>query len=197
MRFLLLNMFLMVTLFVIGCGSNPASGPFGEPESSPLMVPFAGTWTLEFEKTLEAQKAAGVSEEQIEQTRKFFADHPQFGKMHPDLTFEGNVAVGEGVISSEYRFFSMHTHDSQTCGKAWHLEDRFDPGDMSKCFVRLEVIEGLLYMEVYMQEGLPDLDDPDLLTEPSVEGDPLKCEYEAKAGNHPEERQVLVFSRRE
>lgn len=197
MRFLFLNVLTMVALFASGCGSNTASGPFGAPKSSALMAPFAGAWTFEFEKTLAAQMAAGVTDEQIDQIRKLYASNPALGKMHPDITFDGNVAVGAGILSSEYRFFGMHKHDSKTCGKAWHHEDRHDPGDMSKCYVRLEVIDGLLHLQVHMQEGLPELDDPDLATEPPVEGDPLKCDVDTIAGNKPGDWAVYVFSRRQ
>ena len=100
--------------------------------------------------------------------------------MHPDLTIKGNVAVGAGLLSSEYRFFGMHTHDSKVCGKAWHHESRFDPGDMSKCYVRLSIAGGDLQLEVNMLDGLPSLNDPDLGLEsaPPVEGDLSKCDAE-------------------
>lgn len=114
-----LNAILILASFAVaGCGSDSASGPFGAPSASPLMTPLTGTWTFDFDKTLDAQKAAGVSDEQIAQLRKLFADNPALGKMHPDLTFDGNVAIGAGLLSSEYRFFAMHKHGSKICGKA-------------------------------------------------------------------------------
>ena len=70
----------------------------------------------------------------------------------------------------------LHAHDSKVCGKAWHHEDRFDPGDMSKCYVRLSVVDGDLHLEVNMLDGLPDVNDPDLLSTPAVEGDLSKCD---------------------
>ncbi|HSQ54116.1 MAG TPA: hypothetical protein VLM40_00095 [Gemmata sp.] len=127
-----------------------------------MLRPYAGHWVFNFEKTLAAQKAAGVTDDQIAKVRKLYTSNPQLGKMHPDLTFDGNVAVGSGPIPSEYRFFAMHAHDATVCGKAWHHEDRFDPGDMSKCYVRLALVNGDLHLEVCMLEGLPDLNDPDL-----------------------------------
>lgn len=195
MRLLLVNAVTIVSLFAIGCTSDSASGPFGAPRASAVMAPFAGTWTFDFEKTLAVQRAAGVTEEQIEQIRKLYSANPALGKMHPDLTFDGNVAAGAGNLSSEYRFFGMHTHGPKTCGKAWHHEDRFDPGDMSKCYVRLELVEGQLRMEVNMQDGLPDLNDPDLASEPPVESPAAKCDVDAKAGNQPADWAVYIFTR--
>ncbi|HTI49850.1 MAG TPA: hypothetical protein VL475_02825 [Planctomycetaceae bacterium] len=181
----------------VGCGPGTASGPFGAPQSSALMAPFAGAWTFDFDRTLDAQKAAGaVTDEQIRQLRQMYAANPALGKMHPDLTFDGNVAAGAGFPSSEYRFFGLHKHGEQVCEKAWHHEDRFDPGDMSKCYVRLSLVEGRLHLEVNMQDGLPDLNDPDLTSEPAVERDASQCDLEAKAGRKPEDWATYVFARR-
>jgi hypothetical protein len=160
------------------------------------MEPFAGTWVFDFEKTLEVQKASGATEEQIAQLRKLYANNPALGKMHPDLKFDGNVAVGVGPVISEYRFFAMHKHGTKICGKAWQHEDRFDPGDMSKCYVRLEIEGSYLYLEVGMDEGLPALDDPDLKSEPPVEGDSAKCDVETRPRIKPGDWATYVFSRR-
>jgi hypothetical protein len=160
------------------------------------MDPFTGTWAFDFEKTLAIQKAAGASDAQIAQLRKLYADNPALGKMHPDLTFDGNVAVGAGLLSSEYRFFAMHKHGTKICGKAWHHEDRFDPGDMSKCHVRLKIDGVYLFMEVDMEEDSPALNDPDLASEPPVEGDAAKCDVEARPGKKPSDWMTYVFSRR-
>ena len=188
---------ILASIAVVGCGSNSASGPFGASSASPLMTPFTGTWMFEFDKTLDAQKAAGVADEQIVQLRKLFADNPALGKIHPDITFDGNAAVGAGLPSSEYRFFGMHKHGLKICGKAWHHEDRHDPGDMSKCYVRLEIAGGELCMEVNMQDGLPDLNDPDLTSEPPAEGDVAKCDVDTKAGDKPGDWAMYVFTRRQ
>jgi hypothetical protein len=159
------------------------------------MVPFAGIWRLDLEKTLAAQKEAGATDEQISLLRQLYAQNTALGKMHPDLTFTGNEAVGSGGPSAEYRFFSMHQHGSKTCGKAWHHEDRFDPGDMSKCRVRLEIIDGNLHLQVNMDEGLPDLNDPDLVSEPPVEGNLAQCDAETLSENQPRVWFTYVFSR--
>jgi hypothetical protein len=90
--------------------------------------------------------------------------------MHPDITISGDVVLCAGLFNSEYRLFGMHPHGEKVCGKAWHHEDRFDPGDMSKCYVRLQLVEGALHMEVRMLDGNPDDNDPDLQATLPVEG---------------------------
>lgn len=153
------------------------------------MLPFAGAWQFDTEQTLAAQEAAGVSEEQIAQMRSIL-ENPQFALLHPDLTFDGPVATGAGLLSCEYRFFGMHTHDGKLCGMAWHHEDRHDPGDMSKCYIRLSIVDNNLHMEVKMLEGLPNLNDPDLV-EPSLTGDVANCQAEKIPGTW----MLCVFTR--
>ena len=48
------------------------------------------------------------------------------------MVIKGNRAELSGFPAGEYHFFALHTHGQQVCGKAWHHEDRYDPGDMSK-----------------------------------------------------------------
>lgn len=189
-----------ITIVLSGCGDSmtpPGSGPFGAPGESRLLAPFAGDWTFDFEKTLEAQKAAGVSDENIERLRKLYTDNPQFGKMHPDMTINGNEAVCSGVPAAEYRFFAMHEHGGKTCGKAWHHEDRFDPGDMSKCYVRLKIDDNLLRFEMKMKDGLPDLSDPDLRSSPPVDLDsPQNCDADAPSGAGWSDWSAFIFNRK-
>jgi len=190
---------ILVLTAITGCGQseNPDSGPFGPPKESRLLSPFAGEWRCDFEKTIEARQAAGTSEEEIERLRKFSSDNPQFSQLHPDLNISGDVAVSPGIPSSEYRFFAMHQHGDKVCGKAWHHEDRFDPGDMSKCYVRLRLKEKDLYLEVRMQEGLPDLEDPDLKSLPPTEsGSATDCDAENPSGPDWGEWTTYVFSRK-
>src|SRR5262249_4582265 len=146
-----------------GCGgaAGPAGGPFGAPAESGLLAPLAGRWDFDFEKTLDTQTAGGATAEQIDRLRKLYAGNPPLGKMHPDMTITGNEAVCTGTPTGEYRFFAMHQHDGKLCGKAWHHEDRFDPGDMSKCYVRLKLDVDRLVFELRMQEVM-DFNDPDL-----------------------------------
>lgn len=68
---------------------------------------------------------------------------------------------------------------------------------MSKCYIRLEITGGELHMEVNMQEGLPDLNDPDLVSEPPAEGDVANCDVDTKAGKKPGDWATYVFTRRQ
>jgi hypothetical protein len=183
-----------------GCGADvagPGGGPFGAPAESRRLAPFAGDWVFDFEKTLDARKAAGAMDDEIEKLRKLYADNPQFGKMHPDMAITGNEAVCSGMPSAEYRFFAMHEHDGTVCGKAWHHEDRFDPGDMSKCYVRLSVQDNYLHFEMKMKEGLPDLSDPDLLSTPPAEGGSAgECDADKPAGKDWGEWTSFVFAKK-
>jgi len=189
-----------MAILLSGCGDSLKSsgdGPFGAPGESRLLAPFSGDWSIDFEKTLEAQKAAGVSDENIERLRKLYADNPQFGKMHPDMTIKGDEAVCAGVPAAEYRFFAMHEHDGRVCGKAWHHEDRFDPGDMSKCYVRLKLDDGLLRFEMRMKDGLPDLGDPDLRSTPPADLDSsANCDADAPSGHGCTDWSVFIFNRK-
>jgi len=187
---------LALGVAVAACGNRPesGSGPFGPPKESPLLSPFAGRWAFDFEKTLAAQKEAGKSDEEVERLRKFYSANPQFGKMHPDLAITGDVAIGG--VSSEYRFFAMHAHDGKVCGKAWHHEDRFDPGDMTKCYVRLLVKGDRLELTVRMQDGLSDLNDPDLKLSPRPDsGSAATCDADHPPGKDWNEWTTYVFSR--
>jgi hypothetical protein len=191
----------LVVIGMVGCGSEAAKGPFGAPHSSATLAPLAGKWVFDLEKTLAAQKAAGkINDQEVTEIRQHFAGKKGFDALHQDLIFQGNLAMGaappeaEGVIC-EYRFFRMHRHGSTLCGRAWHHEDRFDPGDMSKCYVRLETAGDELRLEVAMQEEPPGLDDPDLLTEPPAEGNAGQCDVESKSKNVPDEWAIYVFRR--
>jgi hypothetical protein len=91
----------------------------------------------------------------------------------------------------------MHEHGNKVCGKAWHHEDRFDPGDMSKCYVRLMIKDDYLYMEVRMKDGLPDLNDPDLGSSPPTEsGSATKCDAVNPVGPDWGDWTTYVFSRK-
>ncbi len=177
--------------------AGTGGGPFGAPDESRLLSPFAGVWVFDFEKTLAAQKAAGVSDEQIENLRKLYSANPQLGKMHTDLKITGNEAVGSGLPAVEYRFFAMHEHDGNICGKAWHHEDRFDPGDMSKCYVRLALNDNDLHFEMRMKEGLPDLNDPDFRSMPPADsGSAAECHADNPPGKDWSEWTKFVFTKK-
>jgi hypothetical protein len=91
-----------------------------------------------------------------------YAQDPRSGRLHADLAITGNQAAGSGTPSEEYDFFAVHQHGNKVCGKAWHHEDRYDPGDMTKCFVRMAMVENRLQLEVRMSGRSSDLSDPDL-----------------------------------
>jgi len=198
---------ILLSGVLTGCGGGGAvsSGPFGAPDHIPLLKPFAGEWAFDFEKTLAQRKAEGVPEEQLAPIRKYRLDNPNSGNLHADLSIEGNVAVSPGLalapgvtLTAEYRMFALHQHGSKVCGKAWHHEDRNDPGDMSKCYVRLQIKDELLYLEVKSQDGNPDLNDPDLGLSSLPPESPLeKCDAESPAGiDWSEEWELYVFKRK-
>lgn len=182
-----------------GCGgaAGPEGGPFGTPTESRLLAPVAGRWNFDFEKTLDVQKAGGATAEQIDNLRKLYAGNPQLRKMHPDMTITGNEAVCTETPTGEYRFFAMHEHDGKLCGKAWHHEDRFDPGDMSKCYVRLKIDGDRLVFELRMQE-VADLNDPDLgATLPPDTDSADKCDADHPPGSDWSDWTTFVFVRKE
>jgi hypothetical protein len=188
-----------VLLQAFGCErapTRPGGGPFGEPEKCALLSPFAGAWVFDLEETLGAQKAAGATEKQLEQARRLYGPSSPISKWL-DMTITGNEAVGAGMPSAEYRFFAVHKHGGKVCGKAWHHEDRFDPGDMSKCYVRMRIENNDLYFEVRMKEGLPDLNDPDLVNPPPAEaGSAADCRADAPPGTDWSPWVVYVFVRK-
>ena len=97
----------------------------------------------------------------------------------------------------EYRFFSMHEHDGKICGKAWHHEDRYDPGDMSKCYVRLWIENDELHFQFRMQALLPEMSDPDLTSSPPTEGGSAQtCDAERPAGDGWSNWATYVYTRK-
>ena len=204
---------VLATLCLCGCsrsdvGSSKGGGStWDDPVRVAILEPFQGKWQFDQERTLTQWQAEGTPEEEITRIRELYgnlaeADVPpesrkalraagvdanQFMKsmarMHPDLTFQGHVAICDGFPSGEYRLFSVHKHDQQVCGKAWHHEDRFDPGDMSKCCVKLEMEGEEFHFQVRMQEGLPQGNDPDLReTLPILAGSESACDADSPAG---------------
>ncbi|MGA2796480.1 MAG: hypothetical protein ABSE63_02765 [Thermoguttaceae bacterium] len=196
----LLTFFVFIVV-LSGCGKSPKqsdNGPFGPPKNSSLLSPFIGAWLFDFEKTLSAQRSAGATEEDVQRIRKFYETNPQFGKMHPDMTIEGNLALCSNTPPSEYWFFAIHEHNGKVCGKAWHHEDRLDPGDMSKCYFRMKIRDNNLHFEVKMKDGLPDLNDPDLLPTPPIELDSAaNCNADSVTGDDWSKWTTYVFIRKQ
>jgi hypothetical protein len=161
-----------------------------------VLAPYAGTWAFDFDKTIDAQLASGAPKAEIDQMRKMYEQNPQHRKLHGDIVLAGNQAVCSGVPSAEYDFFNMHVHDGKACGKAWHHEDRHDPGDMSECYVRMKIVENRLVMEVKMSEQSPDLNDSDLASSPPVDLDSAaRCDAEKPAKGDWSPWIVYVFNR--
>jgi hypothetical protein len=161
-----------------------------------LLAPIAGHWVFNFEKTVDALQAAGAPKHEIQRLREQHAQNPRLSRLHADMVVSGNQAVCSGVPSAEYDFFGMHNHDGKVCGKAWHHEDRHDPGDMSKCYVRMAIVENRLQLEVKMSEGSPDLNDPDLVSSPPVDLDSAaKCDADKPAGGQWTPWITYVFTR--
>lgn len=157
-----------------GCEVGDESA-FGTPQTSALLAPFAGKWECDEQRSVAAAKAAGLTEQDLagyQVVKKLYG-----GKIHPDLEIAGNTIRYQGFAASEYWLFGLHQHDDYVCGKAWHHEDRFDPGDMSKCYVRVKLQDGLLFLDIKRKDGLPDDDDPDLVADPAVEsGSAKQCD---------------------
>lgn len=175
-------------------GCAPGNGAPVAAEDSPLLAPFQGQWRCDIEQTLAARKAGGASDDAIGAIRALLDRDPKMFRLHPDLTITDVLATGDESPVSEYRFFGLHRHDDLVCGKAWHHEDRHDPGDMSACRVRLRLVDGRLHLAVRMQDGLPDLNSPDLVSMP-VEGDASRCDADSPSGPDWGGWETYVFHR--
>lgn len=179
----------------VEAATDLGAGPFGSAKETPLLAPFAGNWSLDFEKTLTARAADGATPGEIDQMRKL-RNVPQLAELGAHLTIENDIALGDPFPFSEYRFFNLHKHGEMVCGKAWHHEDRFDPGDMSKCYVRLTLIDADLKFDVRMLDGLPDSNDPDLLNTPPPEGGSAEgCDADSPPGADWSDWTTHVFTR--
>ena len=184
-------------------GGLSDAGPLGKPRPSALLAPFAGTWVFDFDKTVDAQQEAGTTKDEIDRLRKMHAQDPRSGRLHADLVINGNQAVGSGIPSEAYDFFAVHQHGSKVCGKAWHHEDRYDPGDVTKCYFRMAMVEDRLQLEVRMSGRSSDLGDPDLAalvaqnpSSPPVDIDTsAKCDAEKPASGQWTPWLIYVFTR--
>jgi hypothetical protein len=155
-----------------------------------LLAPFAGRWIFDFDKTHSSVGNAGTADEAI-----------TLGDLHPDINITGDVVLYaddmfDGQISSEYRLFAMHQHGDKVCGKARFHEDRFDPGDMSKCYVRLTLNDDTLQMEIRMQDGWPADNDPDLSDSLAVESGSIEECDANNPGTDWSDWMTYVFTRK-
>ena len=159
------TMCLFTAICCLSCDRSGGGGsPFGNgPPPSPLLQPFEGAWRVDLEKTIALWKERGVPSETITQARTAAAIT---GALHEDMKIKRNVAVLAGSPQGEYYFFAVHSHGQQVCAKAWHHEDRTDPGDMSKCYVRLELKGADLHFTQRLEEDAANPNDPDAATQP-------------------------------
>jgi hypothetical protein len=177
-----------------GSSTKSAHSLFGKRKASPMKrLPKLGrcsnTSEPNFNRTRPNRNfgALGVDPDQIQYGR---------GKAHPDLTFTGHIAVGAGLPSAEYRFFDLHQHGDTVCGKAWHHEDRDDPGDMSKCYIQLSLVNGELYLKTKMSESALELNDLDFTRDPPIIAPPgVNCIADALDKENWGEWSTLVFVR--
>ena len=188
MRGHLTNQVVLVAMLAALAGCDRSSSgdvaggesPFGDRgPASPLLQPFQVKWQFDLERTLALWKAKGVPPTQIAQARATTQAVP----LHPDMRIQGNAAVllGPGPLEGEYAFFAMHPHNQWAGGKAWHHEDRHDPGDMSKCYARLELKESgsELHLSLRNEETAANVNDPDLTNTPPTAGSATTCGADA------------------
>ena len=183
----------MVLATIVGCGSGygsgPDDGPFGRHTDVKLLEPFQGEWTISEERTFDVWRRQGKADavEQTKEMRKRLAEVQEkesaaargamklagveaaLRRLHADLSVSGDTFVGRGFLSQEYRLFAIHQHGEIVCAKAWFHEDRHDPGDMSKCWVRLERVGDEFHFHVKSQDDSADIEkDPDLTSMPTL-----------------------------
>jgi len=163
------------------------NGVFGPPIKVQLLDPFQGQWNCDRAGTFALWKSQGKSDrvKSTEESDKrldeeFAKNHdPTLAVLrrdspHCDITIKGNIIFGRGALAEEYDLFGLHAHGSVVCGKAWFHEDRNDPGDMSKVWIRLELVGDEL--RIHIKGGdFPDQENADLLERPTLV-DASKCE---------------------
>jgi hypothetical protein len=177
-----LPMLALLVLFVVGCdnssstSSGGATAPPGGGTVVPILQPYHGAWRFSLPKTLARWQADGVPAAEIAQAKTLAQQFP----LHPDMVITNDTAIlSPQPLEGEYKFFALHPHNPWTCGKAWHHEDRHDPGDMSKCFVRLEVKDSDLHLSLRDDENPANPNDPDVATTPTLAGSATNCGADA------------------
>jgi hypothetical protein len=163
------------------------NGVFGPPIKVQLLEPFQGQWDCDRAATFALWKSQGKNDsvKSTEEFEKHMDD--EFAKSHEpairelrrdsphgDITIKGNIIFGRGALAEEHDLFALHAHGSVVCGKAWFHEDRNDPGDMSKVWIRLELVGDELRIHIKDGES-PEQEDADLLERPTLV-DASKCE---------------------
>jgi hypothetical protein len=178
-----------------GSASSPSSGSSGSSAAAaaPILQPFQGPWRFSLAKTLAYWQAKGVPASEIAQARATAKSFP----LHPDMSIQNDTAVLPGMIEGEYRFFALHPHNQWVCGKAWHHEDRHDPGDMDKYYVRLEIQGADLHLSVRIPEDAADPADPDVTNTSLTAGSAATCGADALATPPWSPWRTYVFERGE
>lgn len=204
----------MLLVTIVGCGSRadgPDDGAFGRHIDVKLLEPFQGEWTIDEPRTFDVWRRQGKGDavEQTKEMRKRFAEMKEkksavargamklagidaaLNRLHPDLSITGDTFVGRnGFLSQEYRLFAIHQHGAIVCAKAWFHEDRHDPGDMSKCWLRLERVGDDFHFHVKFQGDDVDTEkDPDLTSMPTLV-DAKNCEV---AGEKLESKEWTTY----
>ena len=157
-----------------GCDHGGGGGG-GNPAVPPVLAPFQGDWRFSLPKTLARWQADGVPQGEIAQAQALAKSFPP----HPDMKLEGDTAVLAGPVEGSYQFFALHPHAQWLCGKAWHHEDRHDPGDMGKYLVRLELRDEDLHLSVRIHDAAADPADPDVSNTPLTAGSASNCPADA------------------
>jgi hypothetical protein len=171
------RLFLLSTLLLLGCDRNSsnisapsgssATGYGGSPAAAALLKAYQGKWKFNPQKTLALWKSQGVSQKELNQAQALAAITP----LHPDMTLQGDIAVlNGGPAEGEYAFYALHAHPQFLCGKAWHHEDRHDPGDMDKYVVRLQLHDADLWLSARIPEDAADPSDPEVASPPPLAG---------------------------
>ena len=163
----MLKHLLMVASLMALVSCKPAGGGGGAPAAATpaLLQPFQGNWRFSLTKTLAQWQADGVPAAET-------------FPLHQDMSISGTraILVGGGPLEGSYDFFALHPHNAwSVCGKAWHHEDRHDPGDMDKWCVRLQIKAGDLHMPLRGDESPPNTNDPDIVTTPPLAGSAGTC----------------------
>jgi len=176
------RLLLVSTLLLLGCdrnssnvsspSSSSATGYGGSPAAAALPKPYQGKWNFNLQKTLALWKSQGVSQKELNEAQARTAITP----LHPDMTLQGDIAIlNGGAAEGEYAFYALHAHPQFACGKAWHHEDRHDPGDMDKYVVRLQRHDADLWLSARVPEDAADPSDPEVASPPPLAGSATTC----------------------
>jgi hypothetical protein len=198
---------VVLLLILVGCdfstgtgsrGGTPGGTAGGTPGgasgvTTPLMQPYQGPWKFDLQKTLALWRVKGIPAAEIAEAKKLSAVVP----VHPDMTITGNGALFTGSPLGSYDFFALHQHNQWVCGKAWHHEDRNDPGDMDKYYTRLELTEDgrELRLSTRVEEDAANPTDPDVTNMPPTAGSATTCGADAAPAAQWSSWRTYVFVR--